>query len=399
MQSYKDSLENLLKFTPKWELRQRVSLESALNRVLACDIRASFNFPCKETAAMDGYACRASDLENGNLILKGILPAGSEPNIKISKNECVKTFTGSLMSEGSDTLIPVENITQEGEKIIINKKVPRGFAVRQIGESYKENELLLAKNSMLGFSEIALLAELGLSYVDVLARPKIGVLSTGSEILDLGENKSNNAQIFSSNNIAISSLLKNLPCEVLMMPIIKDEPNLLENSIKTALKSCDILVTTGGVSVGDFDFMRDFAREHELLVDKAAIKPGRHIKVIKIDSKFVFALPGFSYSSMVTALLYLREFIIKMLNLDLNFRFKAILEDDYAKKSNFEEFSAAQIRNDEGVIKISTKNKIKGSSAITRNLNRNSVLLICPKEKTNGLKKGEVVEYLALSYP
>lgn len=396
MQSYEQSLENLLNQTPIWQNYERIAISNANERILSQDIIAQFDLPSFDTAAMDGYAIKFDDLKEGErLKIIGILPAGSENKFNIKKGECVKTFTGALMSGESDTLIPIENVSVQNDEITINLPVNLGFAVRKIGESYKKGDLLLKKGTKIGFGELTLLAELGICFVNVLTRPKIAVLSIGSELLDIGENRSNLSQIYTSNNIAIANIISNLGCESVILPIIEDDFEKLENTINQALSAYDAVITTGGVSVGDFDFMKQIARSGEIIVDKAAIKPGRHIKIAKFNNKFLFALPGFSYSAVVTCLLYFREFATKMLWQKSDFKFKAILSEDYSKKSNLQEFSAANLINENGVLKITTKGKKKGSSAISTNLLGNAVLLICPQNQ-NELKSGEIVEYLKL---
>ncbi|OCR96275.1 molybdenum cofactor biosynthesis protein MoaA [Campylobacter fetus subsp. testudinum] len=396
MKSYNDSLKDLLSSAPTWDRVERVALSAALGRVVCYDIAAKNDYPEFETSAMDGYAIKFSDMNLKKLKIIGCLPAGVKgENISIKSAECVKTFTGAIICDGADTLIPIENVTANKDYIDINTQVKKGFAIRKIGESYKKGDILIKKGTKLSYSELGLLAELGISYVNVFVRPKVAVLSTGSEIVDIGEIPTNSAQIHSSNHIAIANMLWLMNCEVVTLPVIKDDINLIKQTIKSTLKSCDFLITTGGVSVGDFDFIRDIMGDFELVVNKAAIKPGRHVKVAKLGEKYIFALPGFPYSAMVTCALYFREFINKILCLQENYRFKAILDEQYIKKSDFEEFSAASIENENGIIKISTSTKKSGSSAIVSNLNNKAVLLNCPLEREK-LEKGEVVEYIIM---
>lgn len=392
---YDEALNDLLGSAPTWQRVERIALSRALGRVLSDDLISKKNYPEFATAAMDGYAFKFKDLSSGKLKVVGALPAGSNDKTSLKDKECVKTFTGSLLCEDADTLIPIENVTLQNDFIIINKPVNLGFAVRQIGESYKKGDILLKKGTKLGYSELALLAELGQSYVNVYIKPKVAVLSTGSEIVDIGEAPTHKAQIHSSNHIAIANMVSLLNCEAIILPVIKDDLELIKNTILNTLKSCDFLITTGGVSVGDFDFIRDIVREFEIVVDKVAIKPGRHIKIAKFDDKFIFALPGFPYSAMVTCVLFFREFINKILNTNENYRFKAVLDENFTKKSDFEEFVAASVRNDNGVMKISTSTKKSGSSAIVSNLNNNAVLLNC-KIDASSLQKGQIVEYLIM---
>lgn len=394
MKSYDESLKALLLHAKGFNLKQRVGLDSALGRVLSDDIYAKSDYPSASMAAMDGYACLGSDLaKNAKLKVIAKIPAGSMPKIQISSKNCAKIFTGSLMPKGADTLIPIENISANDEYIMINEPVNPGFAVRARGESYFKGEILLKAGTRLDFSELAVLAELGEHFVNVLAKPKVAILATGSELVDLGANKSKKAQIYSSNAIALDSIVKNCGCESLIMPLIKDKKKELENAVYLALQACDILLSTGGVSVGDFDFMRDFVRENtKIIVDKATIKPGRHIKIAKINEKFIFALPGFSYSAMVTAMLYFRPFIAKILGQNEQIWHKAILQNVYKKTSAFEEFVAANLEIKDTKLTLNTQGKKKASSALSTNLNNKAVLFRAKSD----LQAGEIVEFCYL---
>lgn len=376
---YEKSLEILHSHIKAYERVEKVALTECLGRILASDIKASENQPSMPTSAMDGYAIQFEDQELPLKIL-GITPAGKMPEFKLSKNTCVKTFTGSLMSEGSDTLVPVENVRVENDTLFIEKKVPKGFAVREIGENYKKGEILLKKGTKLNYSEIALLAELGFFHISVFIKPIIGVLSSGSEIKDLGESLENPAQIRSSNHIAIAHLAKNLNCDVRIFALLKDDEKDTSKAIKAALGSCDILVTTGGVSMGDFDFLKKAIKEYELIIDKADIKPGRHIKIAKINEKFIIALPGFPYSAMVMFNLYAREIINTWLLQPKDYVCKAFLQGSYKKKTPYLEFVACNVEFKNGRILANLEGKKEGSSAIINNLNNKAALMIAPKE-------------------
>ncbi|KIV03312.1 molybdenum cofactor biosynthesis protein MoaA, partial [Vibrio parahaemolyticus] len=188
------------------------------------------------TSAMDGYAIKFDD-QDENLKIIGEVPAGKFPNFKLNTKECVKTFTGSLMSEGSDTLVPIEKVQVENDILIIKEKVSKNFAVRKIGESYKKGEILLKKGTKISYSEIALLAELGYFHISVFIKPIIGVLSSGSEIKDLGESLEHPAQIRSSNHIAIANMAKKLGAEARIFPLLKDDMRKTPSVLKQALNA------------------------------------------------------------------------------------------------------------------------------------------------------------------
>ena len=392
--SYEDSLKILKDTVEIWDKVEKIAITDALDRNIAHDVIADKNYPAKPVSAMDGYAFAYGD-SLSELELITDLPAGSDKEIKISGNKCVKTFTGSLMSEGSDTLVPVENVEVNGSKITIKKGVSKGFAVRAVGESYKKGEILIKKGTKLSYAEIALLAELGIFHVSVFIHPRVAIIATGSEIRALGEPLENAAQIHSSNHIGIAMQIRKMGAEPILCEIVKDEAALVKKAIINALKSADILITTGGVSMGDYDFVKDTLKENfSVIIDKAAVKPGRHIKIAKSGEKYIFALPGFPYSAMVMCVLYVRVLINLWLG-NNEPKITAIMDEDYKKRSPFLEFTAVNLENREGKNFVNLNGKKLGSSAIVNNLTNKAALLMIPMDK-EFLKKGEIVEILMM---
>ncbi|WP_462191352.1 molybdopterin molybdotransferase MoeA [Campylobacter concisus] len=392
--SYADSLKILKDTINAWEKVEKVAITDALDRNIAYDVTAAENYPAKPVSAMDGYAFAFKDGLN-ELELITDLPAGSDKGLHVEGSKCVKTFTGSLMSEGTDTLVPVENVEVSGSKIIIKKSVPKGFAVREVGESYKKGEILIKKGTRLTYAEIALLAELGVFHVSVFIRPRVAILATGSEIKDLGEPLDSPAQIHSSNHVGIAMQIRKMGAEPILCEIVRDKAELVEKAIINALKSADILVTTGGISMGDYDFVKGALNENfSLIIEGAAIKPGRHIRVAKSGDKYIFALPGFPYSAMVMCVLYVRVLINTWFSQEEP-KITAIMDEDYKKRSPFLEFTAVNLENRDGKIFVNLNGKKLGSSAIVNNLTNEAALLIIPKE-TEFIAKGEVVEVLKM---
>ncbi|AJC84222.1 molybdopterin molybdotransferase MoeA [Campylobacter peloridis] len=391
MQSYEDSLKSLKNVINSYEKIEKIALTECLDRILATDIISLKDHPEIPTSAMDGYAIKFDD-QDENLKIIGEVPAGKFPNFKLNNKECVKTFTGSLMSEGSDTLIPVEKVQIENDILIIKEKVSKGFAVRKVGESYKKGEILLKKGTKINYSEIALLAELGYFHISVFIKPIIGVLSSGSEIKDLGESLENPAQIRSSNHVAIANMAKKLHCDIRIFPLLSDNKEQTKIAIKQALNSCDILITTGGVSMGDFDFLKQAIKDYQIIIDKVNTKPGKHIKIAKCEEKFIFALPGFPYSAMVMFNLYVRELLNTWLLQEKDYVFKAFLNADYKKKSPHLEFVACNVEFKDGKIYANLKGKKEGSSAIINNLNNKAALMIA----NDNIKENDLVDIVLM---
>ena len=189
--------------------------------------------------------------------------------------------------------------------------------------------------------------------------------------------------------------IRKMGAEPILCEIVKDEAALVKKAIINALKSADILITTGGVSMGDYDFVKNTLKENfSVIIDKAAVKPGRHIKIAKSGEKYIFALPGFPYSAMVMCVLYVRVLINLWLGNDEP-KITAIMDEDYKKRSPFLEFTAVNLENREGKNFVNLNGKKLGSSAIVNNLTNKAALLMIPMDKEI-LKKGEIVEVLMM---
>ncbi|MEA1983549.1 MAG: molybdopterin molybdotransferase MoeA [Campylobacterota bacterium] len=377
---------------------ERVALSSSLGRVLAVDIVAEFNDPQFPTASMDGYAVKHADLASGVISVLGDNPAGHDERRVINSGESIKTFTGSMMPEGADTLIQIENVTYEDGKITINEEVPLGFSVRPIGEGYRSGDILIKKGTKIGFAEIGVMAGLNQVMVKVAVRPRIAVIATGSEILDLGENSDNPAQIRSSNNYTLAALFEQAGAEVIQLGTAPDDKDAIMSTFETALESADILVSTGGVSVGDYDFVKDVVPRlgASVVFKGVGIKPGRHIMVAQRESKFILALPGFAYSSTVTGILYALPLISKMLGKSTPHKIVAAkLQEDFTKRSRFTEFTACNVVVDDGEYYINFTDKKVGSSAILTNMLNESALMVAGEED-KFLEEGTYVNLILL---
>lgn len=398
--SYKKSIEILNNIELNKRVTQKKFITNAIGEVVAKDIIALENSPSFPTSAMDGYAIKYEDLENDFIEIIDKNPAGFVVESQVSIGKCIKTFTGSLMPKGSDTLIPIENVEVINNKIKIIKKVPFGFAVRQIGENYKENEVLIKKGTVIGFAEVGVLASLNISQVEVIVNPTIAVASTGSEVLDLGETQTNDSQIRSSNHLTLEALFKSNKADVLQMGIVKDDIDSITNMFEIALSKADIVVTTGGVSVGDYDFVQDVIKDRlkaEVLFHGVTIKPGMHILVAIKDKKIIIALPGFAYSSTVCAILYVLPLIFRFRDSNEKLPIvKAKITQDYPMKMKKTIFTACNVHYVNGQYQIDFEGKKEGTSAILTNMLENPALLI-QDEDSEDLKTGDLVDILLLN--
>ena len=396
--SYQESMELLHNLKPTVLRQEKVFLSDALERYLAEDIVADENSPSQPTSAMDGYAVLHSDLSKSNINILGDNPAGSDETRTVTEGTCIKTFTGAVMPAGADTLIQIENVTVEGNIIKIDTPVSFGNSVRPTGESYTEGEILIKRGTKIGFAEIGVMAGLNIAVVAVMLKPRVATLSTGSEILEIGETQENSAQIRSSNHHTIAAIATMAGAEVVQMGVVKDDMATITASFENALASADIIVSTGGVSVGDYDFVKDVipALGAKVIFKGVKIKPGQHILVAQKGDKFILGLPGFAYSSTVTFLLYVIPLIKKFLGTEKVFEMvEATLSETFNKRSRKSEFTACNLAFKEGKYYVDFEGKKVGTSAILTNMLGDAALIVSQEE--DGVKqKGEQVQVIKL---
>jgi molybdopterin molybdotransferase len=365
---------------------KKLYLVDTLGYVLAEDIVADHNSPEFPTSAMDGYALNYDDLAMGPLKIASINPAGSALSEELIGGTCIKTFTGSLMPHGADTLIPIENVEVDGDTIIIKEEVPQGFSVREIGENYAKGQLLIPKGTKIDFPQIGVISSLNIANIIVYEKPTVAILSTGSELLELGEKQTNDAQIRSSNNYILEAMVKKYDGIPMQLGCIKDDKSSITKAISDALEKSDIVVTTGGVSVGDFDFVKDVIAELgcDIVFKGVRIKPGQHIMVARKGDKFIIGLPGFAYSSTVTMLLYVVPLIEKFQQGTCSLRkIKAKLKEPFIKRAKKEEFTACNISLLQGEYYVDFQDKKVGTSAILTNMLGDVALLVTSEDDSS----------------
>jgi len=399
MISYETS-QNMISLLPMGSIRsERLFLSDALGRILAEDIVAQEDYPLHPTSAMDGYAILHSDTEAFDFfIIQGDNPAGADEIETVTSGICIKTFTGSLMPKGSDTLVPIENVCVDGDEIRIEKPVPKGFAVRPVAESYREGEVLIPKGTKLGFAQIGVLAGINRVTVSVTQPPRVAIIATGSEILDIGESARHAGQIRSSNSYTLQALVDSLGAKSVQMGIVGDDKLSIMERFEEAIRSSDIIVSTGGVSVGDYDFVKHIVPKlgAEVIFKGVNIKPGQHVMVAQRGEKFIVSLPGFAYSSTVTFILYVAPLISRMMGMDNPYEpIEATLKVPFAKRSNKSEFTACNLSFEDGRYWVDFDGKKTGSSAILTNLLGQAGLMICGEEDGD-LEAGTLVRVIKL---
>lgn len=269
-----------------------IPIENCINRINLEDIHANFSIPKFNNSAMDGYAILFEDKEN-ELKIEDTIFAGDNKSSLLKKSSCMKIMTGAKIPNNATAIIPKEETIKIDEnKIKIINNVKEFQHIRFIGEDIKKGELLIKKGENLDFSKITLLASQGISHIKVFKKPKIVVFSSGEE-LKLHYEKIESHQIYNSNTPTLIARAKELGCEVSFIGQAKDDINNIKTLITNSLDA-DLIITSGGVSVGDADFTKDAFNDFncEVIFDGILIKPGKPTVLSKINSTYVLNLPG-----------------------------------------------------------------------------------------------------------
>ena len=278
-------------------------ISQALNRVVARPVSSSIDIPPYTNSAMDGYAVRAGDLpKSGKKSFKLVdtVMAGAPSQHALEKNQCIRIMTGGKMPEGSDTVIMQEHVLASGDTIEISTGHQAGQNVRQAGEDVITGQTVLDTGKRITAADTGLLASLGIQNIEVIRKLKVAFFSTGDELVGLGKPLSE-GQIYDSNRYTLNALLSRIDAEILDMGVIRDDRTSIETAFREATATADVLITTGGVSVGDADYVKDTLEKlGQVSFWKIAMKPGRPLAFGNIEQCAFFGLPGNPVSTLVT---------------------------------------------------------------------------------------------------
>lgn len=330
---------------------EEVLLKNAFNRVLREDIAADMDMPPFNKSAMDGYACHFEDIENELEVLE-VVQAGMLATQKVRENQCVKIMTGAAIPEGCDCVFKVEDsqITNNNRVICTNPKTYHNICFR--GEDYKSGDILIKSGTIINTPQMAVLAGAGYSRVKVSKRPVIAVISTGSELVS-PEETPKPGQIRNSNTSQIVTQLKKMNLEVVQSLLLADDYELLKTSFLQLLENCDLIIFTGGASVGDFDFIPELLKELEFTIywDRTGIKPGNPMTFSQKGNKYVIGLSGNPVSSWAQFEFIAKPVIYKLLGANYRaLRIKSTMNFDYKRKNADRVAVVPVIINEEGNI-------------------------------------------------
>lgn len=294
---------------------ERVPLDLAAGQVLASEVRSPLDLPPFTQSAMDGYALRAGDaLPGASLRLAGAAFAGRPFPGRVGAGECVRIFTGASLPEGADTVVIQEEAEHQGDTVSLTIKNPLnpGANVRFRGEELARGDALLAAGRVLGPADIGLLAVAGCRDVSVLRRLRVALIATGDELAEPGQPLPPGC-IHESNRPVLRALLSELGMETLDLGVVRDDPDALKAAMRSGAEQADVLITTGGASVGEADFVVAALREcGQVEFWKVAMKPGKPFAFGRLGSTPVFGLPGNPVSMMVTFMQLARPALLRM---------------------------------------------------------------------------------------
>jgi molybdopterin molybdotransferase len=307
--------------------RERVALRSALGRVLASDVIAPFNVPAHDNSAMDGYALRHADLAGSGetrLRVIGTALAGKVFAGAVGAGECVRIMTGALPPAGCDTVVIQEVVELDGDRLIVPAGQRAGQNIRRAGEDLAVGKPALAAGRLIRPAELGLMASLGCAEVSVYRRLRVAFFSTGDELCSIGTPLAG-GEVYDSNRYTIFGMLTRLGCEILDLGVVRDDPATLEAAFRDAAAAADVVITSGGVSVGEADFVKPLmAQLGEVLFWKIAMKPGRPMAFGRLGSRgggdghaaWLFGLPGNPVAVMAAFYQFVRDALQLLMGAD-----------------------------------------------------------------------------------
>ena len=374
-------------------LKKIVPINKALNEICAKDIVAIKDLPCFDNSALDGYAFNHKNAGK-TLKIKGIIYAGEKKEFHLNDNECYKIMTGAIMPKGADTVLRTEDANVKNDVLFLPNEIKKFDGYRLKGEEVTKGKILIKKGEVITPRKIMLLASQGINEVEIYKKPKIALFSSGDELKEPWQ-KADEYEIYNANASGIEALLKNNSFESKYLGIIKDEPLTIKESFEKCFKEFDFVITSGGASAGDKDYMDEILKDFGFkeIFDHVNIKPGRPTKCFIKDEKIVFVLAGNPSAAYLLAFLLVIPTLKKLINQNNDF-----FEISKTKFSGNLKLKSGRINAilgiyDDFCFKVIDDNKF-GSGTISP-LAKATHLYLSDLDKKE-LKDGEIIEILKL---
>jgi molybdopterin molybdotransferase len=363
---------------------QTVGLADALGRVLAEEIRADRSIPPLPNSAMDGFAVRAVDVQRlpARLQVVATVPAGPARELKLGPGQAARIFTGAPIPDGADTVVMQEHTERDGDVVTVLRGGQSGDHIRDAGSDVAADSLVLGEGELLQPAAIGMLAALGRTQIRVGGRPRVAVLATGDELVE-PDRLASDGRIASSNSYSLCAALTDAGCEPYYLGIVRDDPAALRAAFEQAL-GCDAVISTGGVSVGDYDWIRQILAElgGSMRLWRVDMKPGAPLAFVQAGRTSLFGLPGNPVSTLVTFEQFVRPALLRMAGRRAIYRpvEPAVLASDYDKPAGRTHFVRVRLEDRDGA----SHAHIAGdqSSGVLIAMVRADGLAIAPKDET-----------------
>jgi molybdopterin molybdotransferase len=378
--------------------KERAAIGEAVGRVLAEDMSAPAELPAFATSAVDGFAVRAADAAE-TLRVIGESAAGRPFTGGVERGMAARILTGGVLPAGADTVVMVEDARLAGDAVTVPKDLRPGSNFHRPGADVKAGELVLRAGTQLGAAELGLAAALGFAEVDVFRRPRVALLSTGDELVEVGR-KPGPGQITDSNRWALLAALREAGVEVRILGIGPDEPEALRRLVVDALGAADVLVTSGGVSVGTHDLVKPLLESLGTVhIGRVKLKPGKPFTFATLpDGKLAFGLPGFPVSSLVTLEVFVRPALRKMQGFARLQRPTLRVRLGYNARATADrtEYQRVTLRRD-GAELVAETTGSQSSSRLLSLAGAHALVRIAPGDE--GVVAGTIVEAMILALP
>jgi len=378
--------------------KERVAIGEAVGRVLAADMRATAELPAFSTSAVDGFAVRAVDAGQ-TLRVIGESAAGRPFAGGVDRGTAARILTGGVLPDGADTVVMVEDVRLAGDAVTVPGDLRAGSNFHRPGADVKAGELVLGAGTQLGAAELGLAAALGFAEVEARRRPRVALLSTGDELVEVGR-KPGPGQITDSNRWALLAALREAGVEVRILGIGPDEPQALRRLVLEALGAADVLVTSGGVSVGTHDLVKPLLESLGTVhVGRVKLKPGKPFTFATLPAgKLAFGLPGFPVSSLVTFEVFVRPALRKMQGFSQLQRPTLPVRLGYDARATADrtEYQRVTLRR-EGAELVADTTGSQSSSRLLSLAGAHAFVRIAPGDE--GIKAGTIVEAMILALP